>query len=492
MVDELTQDLAANGADVSVISPYYNVDRKGRTGYLAADGFRHLKNIITYVGHEKVECGVHYNEVKGVKLYFIHNYSLFPEAYCNQGAEDRLRTCVLMAKGALELCCQFPVLPSLVVTNDWFAGLCAAYAHRSGAFGTVFSHTSFFHIAHNLEEDYQGRIWPNREKGALNYIHHLEQDILVDPFGSQNVLNLSRAAFMCTDNWGTVSKTYRNDLLAGSSLSPLLRKFHRAFGTSNGVRKEQRRETLAKVVGTMNHLEAKRRLQEKYFPKAVDERIPVFGFVGRLTEQKGVLLILHCCYGLIEDLGGRIQFIIGGKSTPGDPYGDACQREMWELRRRYPDSFWADPNEFFVDGPLVNLGCDYGLMPSLFEPGGIVQMEFFVSGTPVVAFRTGGLKDTVFETGNPETSNGFTFEGYTEIDLKDAVRRAVLCYEDKSKYEQLRKVAWNSVIDTKEMGVSWLSEFGRMRHRMVALEEEVESEAKRVENSLFASGDEEL
>ena len=34
-------------------------------------------------------------------------------------------------------------------------------------------------------------------------------------------------------------------------------------------------------------------------------------------------------------------------------------------------------------------------MPSLFEPCGIVQDEFFVTGTPVIAFSTGGLKVVV-------------------------------------------------------------------------------------------------
>lgn len=28
---------------------------------------------------------------------------------------------------------------------------------------------------------------------------------------------------------------------------------------------------------------------------------------------------------------------------------------------------------FFNDGPLVNIGSDFSLMPSMFEPGGIVQ-----------------------------------------------------------------------------------------------------------------------
>jgi len=67
------------------------------------------------------------------------------------------------------------------------------------------------------------------------------------------------------------------------------------------------------------------------------------------------------------------------------------------LRNAYPHAFWAAPNEFFYDGSLVNRGADFGLMPSLFEPGGIVQHEFFVGSTPVVAFKTGGLKDSVHE-----------------------------------------------------------------------------------------------
>jgi len=86
---------------------------------------------------------------------------------------------------------------------------------------------------------------------------------------------------------------------------------------------------------------------------------------------------------------------------------------MRYLNYKYPDCFWSNPDQFFVDGPLVNFGSDFALMPSQFEPGGIVQHEFFCGYTPVVAFRTGGLKDTVFEF-DPKTrkGNGFNFMAY--------------------------------------------------------------------------------
>jgi hypothetical protein len=43
------------------------------------------------------------------------------------------------------------------------------------------------------------------------------------------------------------------------------------------------------------------------------------------------------------------------------------------LTNKYPLCVWSNPDLFFTDGPLVNIGSDFALMPSLFEPGGIVQ-----------------------------------------------------------------------------------------------------------------------
>ena len=55
-----------------------------------------------------------------------------------------------------------------------------------------------------------------------------------------------------------------------------------------------------------------------------------------------------------------------------DPYSAGCAYKMFFLKQQYPRSFWKAPEEFFTDGALVNRGTDFGLMPSLFEPGGIV------------------------------------------------------------------------------------------------------------------------
>jgi starch synthase len=123
----------------------------------------------------------------------------------------------------------------------------------------------------------------------------------------------------------------------------------------------------------------------------------MFGFVGRVTRQKGVHLILDITDDLIRNHNGQIHILVAGPAEMKEAYSAECAYRMTRLRHIYPNNFWADPSLFFTDGTLVNVGCDFCLMPSEFEPGGIVQHEFFIGGTPVIAYKTGGLRDTVIE-----------------------------------------------------------------------------------------------
>jgi starch synthase len=136
---------------------------------------------------------------------------------------------------------------------------------------------------------------------------------------------------------------------------------------------------------------------------------------------------------------------------------------MWDLKQRYPHVFWADPSQFFGDGLLVCHAADYLLVPSLFEPSGIVQQEAFASGTPVVAFRTGGLADTVFEFNREtRTGNGFLFWSHSHQDFNFAVQRAITTFYEKELYWQLRKNAFESTLSTQTVAVAWAREFGRL------------------------------
>ena len=152
------------------------------------------------------------------------------------------------------------MVPSVIVTNDWFTGLTAAY-NKSGAFGDTFKGTTFLHIFHNVQESYEGRLYISNNDGGLRGIHGLDNGLLMD---RPNMINPSRCASLCSDQWATVSKSYRSEILASSSLAHILRKFPNPFAFPNGIPIKARLKKMKEEVG-LDHFEAKRILQKKYF-----------------------------------------------------------------------------------------------------------------------------------------------------------------------------------------------------------------------------------
>ena len=465
MVSELTRSLAELGLDVRVISPYYNYDKKGNTGYLEEEGIKWQQNIVTSAGNEFVECGLHVGEEMGVKLYFIHHWKYFSTPYQSGSPSDQLQALVVLAKASLELLCQIHVIPSIVVTNDWFTGLVPAYARHTGSFGSSFAGTTFFHLVHNLEQGYEGKIYVDGNDD-LGHLHQMRRELIVESFdGRVTVLNSSKCALLSCNQWGTVSRSYRDDLLKVSPLQYLLNRFPAPFAHLNGIRTKERMEKLEKAGATDHHV-AKKMVQEKYFGYS-DPNKCLFAFVGRVVLQKGVHLILECARVLLSRPNSQIQIMVCGPANKKDPYASSCAWKMAALCKEYKGSFWADPDLFFTDGSMVNTGADFALMPSLFEPSGIVQQEFFSGGTPVIAFKTGGLKDTVFEYNiSTGKGNGLTFESHQFDDLMAAIDRSRKLFNDPENYAKLRENARKSVLDNTVVADAWAREFCRLKQRL--------------------------
>ena len=467
MVDELSQGLSSLGQEILMISPYYNHNRKGLSNYLSNDPFNihYIKNITINLD-SSYSFGVHNGFGNNINYYFLHNSKVFPRPYPDFGAGDTIREIACFAKACLQLLCDLSIIPSIIVTNDWFSGLVPAYA-KNGSFGNVFKGTTFFHIIHNLEPTYEGRIYPSNHEGTLEKIYQFDSNWLIDPHWKQRVINPSRCALIMSDQWGTVSHSYKRELLTTSPLNHLLNQKNNPFSYPNGIFKEKRLKILKEKTGG-NKKECKKYIQQKYFGyQEADYSVPIYSFIGRLTQQKGILLILDCVEELIRITGGKINILIGGMGDRRDPYVSTCIGKINYFRNKYPYSFWANPDEFFTDGPKINLGSDFGLMPSLFEPGGIVQHEFFIANTPVIAFRTGGLKDTVFEfRWDNNTGNGLTFDNYNCNDLLNAIKRSFELFKNKEKYQICQRNAFNSTIDVADVSRAWCKEFYRLKNKI--------------------------
>ncbi|MBM3207185.1 MAG: hypothetical protein FJZ57_01070, partial [Chlamydiae bacterium] len=67
-------------------------------------------------------------------------------------------------------------------------------------------------------------------------------------------------------------------------------------------------------------------------------------------------------------------------------------------------------------GPLLRAAAFMTIAPSKFEPCGLVQLESWLFGTPIIACATGGLADTVISDTISDEFNGFTFARLEEWD----------------------------------------------------------------------------
>ena len=106
-------------------------------------------------------------------------------------------------------------------------------------------------------------------------------------------------------------------------------------------------------------------------------------------------------------------------------------------------------------------------MPSLCEPGGIVQHEFFVGSTPVVAFKTGGLKDTILDfEAKTRKGNGVTFLDHKVTDFVQAIDKAIEIYKNPQLYNIIRKNAFESTMDSADVARAWDKEFHRLFHKV--------------------------
>ena len=121
---------------------------------------------------------------------------------------------------------------------------------------------------------------------------------------------------------------------------------------------------------------------------------------------------------------------------------------MQNLADFYPE--YVSVSIGFLDVAQALLSSDVFLMPSMYEPGGISQLEAFACGCLVIARATGGLRDTVHPLhmkGRIIEGNGFLFADYTPKSFYDAMERCSVFFKnsDENQIYTARKKAERSV-----------------------------------------------
>jgi glycogen(starch) synthase len=150
-----------------------------------------------------------------------------------------------------------------------------------------------------------------------------------------------------------------------------------------------------------------------------DERLVLL--VGRLVYEKGFQLALEALPGLIERVGD-VRFVVAGSGTAEQD----LRRQASELGLDSYGTFLG----WIGDDVLHSLYriADLTVVPSLYEPFGLVALEAMASGCPCIVADTGGLREIVpaddrvglrFNGGDPEHLATMVERLLTDAALRD-------------------------------------------------------------------------
>jgi glycosyltransferase involved in cell wall biosynthesis len=111
-------------------------------------------------------------------------------------------------------------------------------------------------------------------------------------------------------------------------------------------------------------------------------------YVGRMTYEKGISVLLKAAPKIIQEMGGHVKFVLIGIGNL-----DEFKHQAWDIgiwHKCYFTGFMADE-----DLNKFRLIADCAVFPSLYEPFGIVVLENFAARVPVVVSDTGGFPEIV-------------------------------------------------------------------------------------------------
>ena len=149
---------------------------------------------------------------------------------------------------------------------------------------------------------------------------------------------------------------------------------------------------------------------------------PTFCFVGRMAIQKGLDVLIKAI-NHISHLDVNV-IILGSGDT-------RIESSILEIAKKFP---WVKA-EFVYSEELAHkiyAGSDFIIIPSRYEPCGLIQMIAMKYGTIPIASRTGGLQDSI-EHGE----NGFLFEKGRSIRLKKTIEHALNVWKNKEQYKKM-------------------------------------------------------
>ncbi|MFM9925826.1 glycogen synthase GlgA [Variovorax sp. H27-G14] len=349
--------------------------------------------------------------------------------------------------------------PEVVHAHDWHAALAPAYLHfareagqlKGARVGSVFT-------VHNLA--YQGIFapWTFPDLGLPGAAFQ------IDGLEYHGQVSFMKGGLCYADRITTVSPTYAREIQTpeqGCGLDGLLRQRSGVLsGILNAVDDKvwSPATDAALVQGFQTpegrHMAGKARCKsvlQHQLGLAERPDAPLFILVSRLTEQKGLHLVLGGLDALLAQ-GGQLALLGAGEAWLEEAFRQRAAAAPQSV------SVTIGYNEALAH-QLFGAG-DVTLVPSLFEPCGLTQMYGLKYGSLPLVRRVGGLADTVVDSSLEDLSSGeatgFVFDRFEVADYDRAVRRAFALYQRAPDWRRVRGHAMRRPADWRTAAAQYI------------------------------------
>jgi starch synthase len=320
-------------------------------------------------------------------------------------------------------------VPDVVHGHDWQAGLAPAYLALAGG-----PRPATVITVHNLA--FQGQV-PATLLASLRLPASAYTKDGVEYYGAIGML---KAGLVYADKITTVSPTYAADLkgILNGIDTTVWDPATDTFLPTRYMAPTRGRRSSNKIA-----------LQKRLGLKPGRETL-LFGVVSRLSDQKGLDLLLPC---LPDLLGAGAQLAMLGS---GDPW----------LQTAFAAAATANPGRIAVElgydeglAHLLQGGCDAILVPSRFEPCGLTQLYALRYGAIPVVSRVGGLADTIIDA-NPaalaaNVATGVQFNPGTAHGLRTAILRTAALWKQRDVWSRMQLRGMRSDVGWGEAAVEY-------------------------------------